>query len=128
MDGLDVVGIIMCVAIGITAIGFIWEILWVPLWGPGMNPPKSIEAYRENLWAPTKPITAYKEYSTTEYIAAGWFDSSLIDECEGCGRDDAPIVWISPDHGGKCKWCMELSNISYHLKQHGVRRLRKEKA
>jgi hypothetical protein len=81
-------------------------------------------------------VKPYKEYSTADAINRYWMAEDRIGvKCQYCGMDDCPIVlrhplldqdlWGFSLGGPKCKWCVELHNINYHLSTNGVRRLRK---
>lgn len=72
--------------------------------------------------------TDYQEYVTAPSIAAKWHDMTAVGTCGICQGDDSPIVIdTDPDYRfpKKCKWCAEFSNITYHLKNNGTRRLEK---
>lgn len=63
----------------------------------------------------------YVEYGTVKSIADVWDDPEHIGECAECGMSDSAVIrtiWGQL----KCKFCMELSNLNYHLKYNGSRR------
>lgn len=59
----------------------------------------------------------YEQYQTATSIEDKWNDLSLIGRCWKCGWDDSPIINIGDrfDTTPTCKWCRELSNITWHL-------------
>lgn len=72
---------------------------------------------------PSSGAKEYEEYESSTPLALIWQDADAIGECGECGMDDQP-VWQRWDNAPICKWCLELSNLTHHLKYNGSRRFR----